>query len=180
MPLPVAARASTVPTRTAPGRFSHQTVVAASAKSKRPMATGQNRDVDSGSWLRSMRKSSSVGFGALIDNGHDKEALFPSGVNYVVPMVGEAAHLRTTSARISLSAASAEKQHPPASPQTILAIERCGGQERPRTQPLAGGLNPAGSPGSLSKTIPSPQLCRTGCRKIVLSRPGATRRGSDK
>src|ERR1035441_9198341 len=77
MPLPVASRASTVWTAIGPGRFSHQSTPTASPKATMPIATDQNRDVDSGSRLRSMRKSSSVGFGELIDNGRAQGTAFP-------------------------------------------------------------------------------------------------------
>ena len=42
------------------------------------MATGQNWDVGSGSGLRSIRKSSSVGFGELINNGRRQGTTFPA------------------------------------------------------------------------------------------------------
>src|ERR1035441_10206613 len=80
MPFPLASRASTVWTAIGPGRFSHQSTPTASPKATMPMATGQNRDVDSGSLLRSMRKSSTVGFGELIDNGRAQGTAFsPQG-----------------------------------------------------------------------------------------------------
>jgi hypothetical protein len=41
------------------------------------MATGQNREVDSGSALRSMRRSSSVGLGGFINSGRPQETAFP-------------------------------------------------------------------------------------------------------
>src|ERR1017187_1401382 len=77
MPLPVASRASTVCTAMAPGRLSHQSTPTASTKTTTPIATGQNREVDSGSLVRSMRKSSSVGLGELIDNGRAQGTAFP-------------------------------------------------------------------------------------------------------
>src|ERR1035438_3621969 len=77
MPFPAASRTRTVRTITAPGRFSHKLTPTASTKTAMPMATGQNREVDSGSVLRSMRKSSSVGFGELIDNGRAQGTTFP-------------------------------------------------------------------------------------------------------
>jgi hypothetical protein len=40
------------------------------------MTATQSRDDDSGSAVRSIRKSSSVGFGELIGNGRSKETLF--------------------------------------------------------------------------------------------------------
>src|ERR1035438_9782665 len=55
------------------GRLSHQTTAITSARTKMPTATGQNWDVGSGSGLRSIRKSSSVGFGELINNGRQQE-----------------------------------------------------------------------------------------------------------
>src|ERR1017187_527382 len=80
MPLPLASRASTVCTAIGPGRLNHKPTPTASTKTAMPMATGQTRDVDSGSLLRSMRKSSSVGLGELIDNGQAQGTAFsPQG-----------------------------------------------------------------------------------------------------
>jgi hypothetical protein len=60
------------------GRLSHQTTTITSARTKMPTATGQNWDVGFGSGLRSIRKSSSVGFGELIDNGHLQDTTIPA------------------------------------------------------------------------------------------------------
>ena len=43
-----------------------------------PIVTGQNQDDGSGRKLRSMRKSSSVGFGGFIDNAGAQETRFPA------------------------------------------------------------------------------------------------------
>src|ERR1035441_2348872 len=77
MPLPLTSRTRTVCTAMAPGRLSHQITPTASTKTTRPMATNQNREDDSGSLLRSMRRSSSVGLGELIVNGRLQGTAFP-------------------------------------------------------------------------------------------------------
>src|ERR1035437_9175202 len=91
MPLPVASRTRTVCTETGPDGLRHKVrptpaclrhkiTPTASTKTTMPIATGQNRDVDSGSALRSMRRSSSVGLGELIDKDRAQGTAFsPQG-----------------------------------------------------------------------------------------------------